>query len=306
MCAADRRKCLLVALAIVLLHGLCLLGGQEAHARRHKSASRVSHSHKSTRTTRRSSVSRRRSSRRATGRRAAAAKASPAKTKGKPPAGKSPGTATASPAPAGKAKPGAEAEKPAAPPDKSLLVRAYALRDRALNEKLRGDYGLAVKHLIESTQLTSQYYAKPSPVETLLYMDLGAAAESAGSNEVARQAYLQCVGRSPSSPEVRLRLAQLLARMGQSSDAIAEARKAIELGPADPRAHHLLSLLLERKGETQEANLARERSRALLEARPPARSEPPEPLSEDADARPADGQKTAEPDVLEDEPLGLP
>ncbi|HEY9869749.1 MAG TPA: tetratricopeptide repeat protein [Candidatus Obscuribacterales bacterium] len=187
-----------------------------------------------------------------------------------------------------------QAEKAAA------MNRAYSLRDQALNEQLSGDYGLAVRHLLEATQMAAKYYGKPSGAEALLYLDLARVAEQAGQHEVARQAYVQWLERTPSSPEARLRYSALLAKLGLVAEATSQARKAIELDPADPRAHLLLALLLERQGKLEEARAARVSSRALLEARPASR--PPEPQGRSG--------AVADPGLSDEEsdevPMGLP
>lgn len=188
--------------------------------------------------------------------------------------------------------------------DTGLLRRVYALRDLALNEKMRGDYGLAVKHLMEAAQLSSQYYQKPSANESLLYMDLAGAAEAAGQDDVAGQAYIQCIERASGSAEARMRYSQLLARRGHTEEALSQARQAVASQPANPEAHMLLGLLLEGQGEAAAAAQAKQRARSLLESRP-------SPAEDGSETRPpsrAGGTKsdTAEPLLAEPEPSLLP
>jgi tetratricopeptide (TPR) repeat protein len=182
----------------------------------------------------------------------------------------------------------------------AAMNRAYSLRDQALNEQLSGDYGLAVRHLLEATQMAAKYYGKPSGAEGLLYLDLARVAEQAGQHEVAGQAYMQWLERTPASPEARLRYSALLAKLGLVVEATSQARKAIELAPADPRAHLMLALLLEHQGKLEEARTARASSRALLEARPAIRAPEPEGRAG------APGDLGGGDDEFDEVPMGLP
>lgn len=182
----------------------------------------------------------------------------------------------------------------------AAMNRAYSLRDQALNEQLSGDYGLAMRHLLEATQMAAIYYGKPSGAEALLYLDLARVAEQAGQHEVARQAYGQWLERTPESPEARLRYSALLAKLGLVAEATSQARKAIELDPADARTHLMLALLLEHQGKLKEARAARASLRALLEARPTRC--PPEPAGRSGAA----GDLSGRDDELNEAPMGLP
>jgi tetratricopeptide (TPR) repeat protein len=161
-------------------------------------------------------------------------------------------------------------DEPRTPPgyetQTQLLARAYRLRDQALNEQLKGDHGLAVKHLLDATQLTSQYYGKSTPQEALLYFDLGVAASQAEQNELARQSFQQCLERNPDMSEAQMRLAMVLARQGKQAEALSYARQAVELQPEDSRAHLVLSLLLERQGHAAEAKAEKDKARRLAKS----------------------------------------
>jgi tetratricopeptide (TPR) repeat protein len=161
-------------------------------------------------------------------------------------------------------------DEPRTPPgyetQTQLLARAYRLRDQALNEQMKGDHGLAVKHLLDATQLSTLYYGKSVPQEALLYFDLGVAASGAEQNDVAREAFRQCLERDPKMSEAQMRLAMVLAREGKQAEALTYARQAVELQPEDSRAHLVLSLLLERQGQVAEAQAEKDKARRLAKA----------------------------------------
>jgi Flp pilus assembly protein TadD len=156
---------------------------------------------------------------------------------------------------------------------------------------------------MEEVQLSSSYHVRPSATESLLYLDLAACAEQAGLSSVARQAYGQLLERSPRSSEARIRLGGLLARLGQVREATSVARRAIELDPASPRAHLLLSLLLEHQGALTEARTERDSSRALLQSRPVIRR--PEPEAKTTQGESGDFTPSG-PEEIDQGPLGLP
>lgn len=185
----------------------------------------------------------------------------------------------------------------------AIASQVYSLADQALNLQLAGDYGLAARQLMEATQLSESYFGRPSPAQALLYLDLARAAEQAGQLELAKHAYAQGLERKTDSGEAHLRLAGLLARLGQIGEATAEARKAVSLDPADARAHLMLALLLERQGRLAEARAERESSWALLKAYPQAR--PPEVQLQSPDFQAGDLDRTG-PEAPDKMPFGLP
>lgn len=197
-----------------------------------------------------------------------------------------------------------------------LLAKAYQLRDQALNEQMRGDLGDAVKHLSEATEISNEYYqGEPSPAEAQLYFELAVAAESAGQNALADKSFSESIKRNPRAAEPRVRYATLLAKLGNAEQAIAEARLATGADPADPRPHSLLAVLLERKGELEEADAEKARAKALLSARPVPKPEPcrvktaePIPAGEPPDLpESSESQRSKDSEELPaDTPLGLP
>ncbi len=189
-----------------------------------------------------------------------------------------------------------------------LLGKVYSLRDRALNEEMRGNYGDAVKQLSQAVEISNQYYGgKPSPAESQLYMELGKAAEEAGQDDLAKRSYGESLNRNPNCTDVRVRLAALLAKTGDPVGAAEQARKAVALDPDDPRAHHLLGLLLEKQGDLEAARAEKAKSKALLRAgarHKPARLEPgAEPDKAGDKGEP--GEQAPE-EIPPDMPLGLP
>jgi len=146
------------------------------------------------------------------------------------------------------------------------LSKAYALRDLALNEVLNGDYGLAVKHLAQATQFSRDYYYNGSPAEALLYLDLAQAAEKAGQDDLAQRSFAEAANLNPHLFEGHLGLARLHARLNHPTQALEEARKATAQAPSDPRAHLVLSLILERQGQIAEAHAEKAKAQKLLEA----------------------------------------
>ncbi|MBI4534341.1 MAG: tetratricopeptide repeat protein [Candidatus Melainabacteria bacterium] len=165
--------------------------------------------------------------------------------------------------------------------DTNLLLQSYQLEDWAANEQLTGNCGLSVRHFVEASKLTRAYFGKSNSAKTLLYCDLAVSAESAGQGGVAKQAFLQCLEYNPDLACIHLKLATLLARLGDTDKACAESRKAIELDPTEPRAHLVLSLLLEKQGRFKESITEKELAFHLLDAglsstwkQPPRTNEP--------------------------------
>lgn len=197
-----------------------------------------------------------------------------------------------------------------------LLSKAYQLRDQALNEQMRGDLGDAVKHLSEATEISNEYYqGEPNPAEAQLYFELAVAAEAAGQDDLAGKSFAECIKRNPRAAEPRVRYAALLAKLGNAEQAISEARLAAGADPADPRPHSLLAVLLERKGELEEADAEKARTKDLLSARPVPKPEPcrvktAEPIISgeppDSPERSESEQSKDSDELPSDTPLGLP
>jgi Flp pilus assembly protein TadD len=194
-----------------------------------------------------------------------------------------------------------------------LLSKSYKLRDQALNEQMRGDLGEAVRHLREATEISGEYYqGERSPTEATLYYDLAVAAEAAGQTDLAVQSYRQCIERNAKMPGVRVKLALLLAKQGETEEAMGEARKAADSDPEDPRPHHLMGLLLERKGDIVGARQEQDRSKALLDAKPVRHRETVREQGTEKQGAPVSEEKSDESKEPEldnppaDMPLGLP
>ncbi len=124
------------------------------------------------------------------------------------------------------------------------LAKVYALRDQALNDQLRGNYGLAYEELKQACLLASAHWSRHKPVMESLYFELATAAELAGKQEEALEALHDCLACKPDHVKARLKLARLLARAGKLEEAVVEARKAVSQAPGDAEAEALLNLLL--------------------------------------------------------------
>lgn len=129
----------------------------------------------------------------------------------------------------------------------SSLYRAYQLRDRALNEYLLGDYGLSAQHMSESARLSGGYWGRPQAAEGNDYFDLGLAAQAAGQNSLAKDAFFQCLQRQ-SLPAVYEQLSMLYMKEGDFNQAQAYANKLVDATPDYAGGHLLLSVLAERTG----------------------------------------------------------
>ncbi len=181
-----------------------------------------------------------------------------------------------------------------------LLSKSYQLRDQAANEKLRGDYGEAVKHLSEAVEISSEYYQrKPAPAEAQLYGELAEAAAAAGQSNLCRKSYQECLSRNPKLAAVRIKLAALLLSQGQTEEALTEASRAAQDNPSDPQPHYLLSHILARKGDLSGSKAEQAKFKALLTATPAAKM-PEEQMQTNEPAAPASE------DLPADMPLGLP
>lgn len=220
-----------------------------------------------------------------------------------------------SPAPAKTAEPAPVATKPVDYVEQTdLLARAYRLRDEALNDEIQANYGLAVKKLMDATQLSAQYYPTGSPAEALLYYELGRVAQQADRKDVAKQAFLQALERKPDLVDARVNLALIYAAEGRHAEALDNVRRAISAEPENSRAHLALSMLLEKQGNAAEAQSEKSESRRLIEPdaqkKPPEVGSPvPEKIESTSEASP-EGATTEparpEPATGDDDSLGVP
>jgi tetratricopeptide (TPR) repeat protein len=144
------------------------------------------------------------------------------------------------------------------------MSQIYRLRDLAGNEKLGGDYGLALKNLKEATQMLSGFSGSHGPTDVLAFYELARTAESAGQLETAKQAYMEALNHDSRFVDIHIRLASLLAKTGDTKQALIEARKACDIDPDDPRGHYMLGLLLEHTGQIALAHQEKEKAHNLL------------------------------------------
>lgn len=89
------------------------------------------------------------------------------------------------------------------------------------------------------------------------------AAVESGRWDAARVAYEQAIAASPDSPFLYRDLASVELRAGRPDAAAEQARRAIELDPADARAHVLLGQVLDQQGDAPAALAAYEKARSL-------------------------------------------
>lgn len=197
-------------------------------------------------------------------------------------------------------------EPPPVPYEKATesLSRAYLLRDMAEAEQLRGDFGDAARHFAEACEITRNFPGPANLAPGHLAFNLARASEAAGKSELARKSYLEALRQTPQSLPVHLSLANLCAKTGKLSEAIACARKAIDCSPSDPRPHLLLGLLLERQGKFVEGKAEQDKAWKLLGSYPIAAKVKPG-LPDKAHEEMVEEEEKPE-DSAADMPLGLP
>jgi len=143
------------------------------------------------------------------------------------------------------------------------MARAYARYDSGVNKRLNHDYAGAITELKEARQIFHEHELQESPMETFAALELGRTADEAGNYALARRTYEDLKGASPSSLGVRLTLAKLEAKHGEITDALREAREAVNLDPTSAEAHLMLSLILDRAGSVMEAVVEKQRAAEL-------------------------------------------
>lgn len=147
------------------------------------------------------------------------------------------------------------------------LNAAMVLYDAAIVLKEKGDYKAAKSKLQQALNkmATSQGYQKSSnqgTIVALTYYQLGLASELDRDFLTAKDSYAKCLRIKPSYTPASVRLVNILAKYGHIELAKAKAQEAVRNNPKDPRSHLLLSLLSQKKGDTelarkQEAEISR-------------------------------------------------
>lgn len=152
---------------------------------------------------------------------------------------------------------------------RTLLARAYGLRDDGLNEKMAGNFGVALAKLKQSVEVFEEHGGSESnAVKSLLFFDIGQTAELAGELSLARDSYQRCIRVAPplTSHEAALRLAIVLARMGNLEFARRVGDEAVQAKPNDPRIRAVLAMINDMIGNGQESDRHRELLRSQIGA----------------------------------------
>ncbi len=172
-------------------------------------------------------------------------------------------------------------ETPVVPAEETETVRkrdqsygvhasAYKLYDEGVNARLVGNYGISTKRLeaaLDALDGTTWYQksGRPSTLQASIHFELGRTAEASGDMRLARDSYQRCLFIRPSFTPASVRLINLLALSGLLDMALSKARDAVRDNPTDPRAHLMLALILERRGEKSLAGRERSDARRLLD-----------------------------------------
>jgi len=137
----------------------------------------------------------------------------------------------------------------------ALLTRSYTLYDEGVNEKLKGNYGAATDKLSESITLldqarSNQHGAVPSTLESMVFFELGDAAESDGDFVLARDSYAHCLKAKPDFVEGYLHIVNLLATQGQLPLAASWLKEGLKECPHDQRMNEMSTQLSTYVGST--------------------------------------------------------
>jgi hypothetical protein len=206
------------------------------------------------------------------------------------------------------AKEEAKIPEPVAPntQDASSLTHVYRLYDEGLNARLSGNYELATRKLLEAS---NSYVSTKSglTLEAMIDFELGQAAEAGGNVSVAADAYTRCLRIKPNLIEASFHLSSMLMKAGELKAALGRARETVAANPADPAAHELLALVLDKSGLGEDAKLERNKAQVLLHSQPlpnPASAKhnqaPPIPAAEPA--KPETGDSEVAPEEKETKP----
>jgi Flp pilus assembly protein TadD len=97
-------------------------------------------------------------------------------------------------------------------------------------------------------------YVRDHPRDADAWANLGNALSALGRNDEALRAFEQSVLIAPNNGLSQRNLALQYLQQNDFSDAVAHAREAARLTPADPAAHNLLGLALVGDQKMDEAN----------------------------------------------------
>jgi tetratricopeptide (TPR) repeat protein len=135
----------------------------------------------------------------------------------------------------------------------ALLSRAYSLYDQGCNERLKGNFGVAVDKLSEAVSLfdqasSHQHNGQSSTLEAMTFYELGQAAEADGDFTLARDSYARSL-KARTFPEGYLHIVNLLATQGNLPLAMKWLKDGLNECPADVRLNELLTRLSVFSGE---------------------------------------------------------
>lgn len=145
------------------------------------------------------------------------------------------------------------------------LTSIYHLYDKGVNERLEGRYDDAMKTLLEANNSYTSTQ-KNLTLEAMINYELGQAAESNNNYSLAADAYGRTLRIKPNMIDASVRLASLLMKAGHPELALSRAREAVAMYPNDPRAHEILSLILEQTGSNADAKVERDSTKTLIKS----------------------------------------
>jgi len=141
----------------------------------------------------------------------------------------------------------------------ALLNSAYALYDKGVNERLKGNYGLSTDKLTEASDLIDQARSisrdgRPMTLSALVFFELGQSAEADNELSFARDSYVHAIKAKPNYVEAYLRLVNVLATDGKLRQALNWLKDGLRECPHDPRLNAMLVQLGGFMGETINAD----------------------------------------------------
>jgi tetratricopeptide (TPR) repeat protein len=149
-----------------------------------------------------------------------------------------------------------------------LLLEAYKFHKVAWNNMTQKDYSAAVANLHKAIVLTTKCYGEDSRFLLPLYLDLASAAEQDNKLNQAVAALNTCLKLDPRDVDASVKLALTKLQQGNTKEAMTTAKQAADRCPQDPRTHVLMSLLLSKTGQANQATDERSAARKLYQNLP--------------------------------------
>jgi len=130
----------------------------------------------------------------------------------------------------------------------AILNSAYALYDRGVNERLKGNYGLSTDKLTEAAELIDQARSisrdgRPLTISATVFFELGQSAEADNDLSFARDSYVHAIKAKPNYVEAYLRLVNVLATDGKLRQALNWLKDGLRECPHDSRLNAMLTQL---------------------------------------------------------------